>query len=524
MSAGDPQQQPVLRAEHLAELLEELNPLLKGATVRDVQDLPPRDCLLILEPDPELDPAPVLRLRLSANPAAARLHLQQGRVLSHKGPVGPFFQQLAETLAGAVLRRMEQVRGDRIALLEFRAPAGARLALALELIGRHSNMALLGPADRVLGLLVPTPGRGGRPPRLSLGEPWVPPGGSAQRPQTTSLGIGDSFPTPLEPPPGPRPDRAPLSWRVECLLGQWAEQDHSQSERKRLVARLQRKLRGARGLVRGLEARSTAAEEAERVRQDGELLKAALGELQRGLDCIELTDWFDPDAPQRRIALDPKKTPQQNVERYFHRFQKLRRSRESVERESALAAERLAGLEALLQQANDPEQDPEALDAQAVARGLLDPRQEADPRKRKPSAVRLPYKVFKVHGGQAVWVGRSARDNDDLTFRRARGNDLWLHTADCPGSHVVLRMEKGQQPDQQAVLDAAMLAVHFSPARKGGGGPVHLAHIKQVSKPRGAKPGLVTLSGGKILQVRVQQARLKALLLAAQGREGPEAP
>jgi predicted ribosome quality control (RQC) complex YloA/Tae2 family protein len=130
--------------------------------------------------------------------------------------------------------------------------------------------------------------------------------------------------------------------------------------------------------------------------------------------------------------------------------------------------------------------------------------------------------VFRSQQGAEIRVGRSARDNDDLTFRSSRGNDVWLHTADAPGSHVVLGVPRGD-PDSQDVLDAAHLAVHFSPLRGRGGADVHVARVKDVRKPRGAKPGLVSVAGGKILRVRVEAARLATLLgTQRRGGEGDE--
>jgi predicted ribosome quality control (RQC) complex YloA/Tae2 family protein len=512
-----------LRAAHVGELIAELRPLLAGTRVREVQALPPRDLLLIVEPEPLVpDGPPVLRLRLSADPNAPRLHLQQGRVLAHKGPAGPFFRRLEQELAGARLRGLEQVGGDRLVLVEFdQTPLGGRRALVLELVGRHANLILLGPNDRVLDLLVPPPKRAQGGARLALGEPWSPPGGAAKPQGDPGPGLTELIPAPDDPPPGKVKDRAPLSWRVESSLGGEAAGARRAQLAKDLGARAKRRLGRARGLVKGLEVRAEKAADADRVRQDGELLKATMGELRRGMETIELQDWFAEGAPLRRISLDPRRSPQANVERLFDRFHKLERARESVAAELELARAKAQGLEQLLERLADPDSDPESLSAEAVQAGLMDERQQGDVRKRKAAPPRLPYRSFTVAGGAQVRVGRSAKDNDSLTFQHARGNDLWLHTADCPGSHVILRVEKGQEPDPEALIDAALLAVHFSPARGGDGIPVHLAPRKVVHKPRGAKAGLVTLSGGRILRVRAQQERLEAVLRAARGREAP---
>jgi predicted ribosome quality control (RQC) complex YloA/Tae2 family protein len=493
--------------------------LLNGARVKDVQGLPPRDVLLILEPAAgPPDGPPILRLRLSAHADSARIHLQQGRVQRHDGPMGPFFQGLEKELLGATLRRIEQVRGDRIVLLEFiDTPSDERRALLGELTGRHANMVLLGRNDVVQDVLVPPPAKAKHALRLALGSPWQPPGSGAQAPDQAGDDIAGSFLEPTDPPPGRDPERAPLSWRVENSLGEQAVELRDEELRKKLQSRTARKLGRAKSLVAGLEQRLSASNKAERVRQDGELLKACLGQISRGMESFEVADWFTDGAPLRSISLDPRRDPRENIEKLFARYKKLERAHASVEHELALAREKLAALEALTLAAADLEQDPAALDDEAVARGLLDKRQEADPRKKKAPDPRRPYRVFKTSAGSEVRVGRTAKDNDTLTTRHARGNDLWLHTAECPGSHVVLVVGKGSEPDPEEILDAAHLAVHFSPVRGTDRAPVHVAKKKFVHKPKGAKAGLVTLSGGRILKVRMQQGRLDALLRSARG-------
>jgi predicted ribosome quality control (RQC) complex YloA/Tae2 family protein len=271
-----------------------------------------------------------------------------------------------------------------------------------------------------------------------------------------------------------------------------------------------RKLKKAERLVAGLEARAAAADDVESVRRDGELLKACLGRIARGATSIEVDDWFT--GAKRAIALDPKLSPLENVERVFARAKKLVRAKELVAGELVEARARLARLRSLAASVDDPDTDPEALEREAVEEGLLDPAQIADPRRKKTPAPRQPYRTFTTPQGGTVLVGRSARDNDELTIRHSKGSDLWLHTAEAPGSHVVLRLDRGAQPDPEELLDAAHLAAHFSPLKGARKVAVHVAARKLVHKPKGAKPGLVTLSGGKVLALRVQPERLKRLL------------
>jgi predicted ribosome quality control (RQC) complex YloA/Tae2 family protein len=109
-------------------------------------------------------------------------------------------------------------------------------------------------------------------------------------------------------------------------------------------------------------------------------------------------------------------------------------------------------------------------------------------------------------------VGRSDEGNDYLTTRLARGKDLFFHLDGDAGSHVVLRTEGSDEPPPESVLDACELAVHFSKQKNAGHADVHVVPIKQVSKPRGAKRGLVYVTGGRSIRLRREESRLRRLL------------
>lgn len=508
-------------ATHLTELVKELGQLVSGWTLAEVQPLPPRDLLLILTPPvPSENGPPRLRLRLSAHLDGARIHLQQGRVHSHKGSHAEVFDSIASELKGATLRSIEQVGGDRIALLEFTAcPQGGRRALLAEFLGRHANIVLLGPDDRILKVLVELRPKGGQTPRLQPGKLWEPPGGVVRPPTAPQPSIQASYPEPESPPPGPVPDRAPLSWRVESALGLAADATLVEDDRKRLIARLERRLKKAIAAQKGIEKRALAGQESERIAQDGELLKSALGTIRRGMKEVVVADWFHEDMNERKIQLDPKLSPPENLEKIFAKVRKLEKSLATLEQDRMAAQARVTEIEELRHRA-ETTKDPLELDTEAVLAGVLETRQEANPRKQKVRTKRLPYRSFQADGDLEIRVGRTARDNDDLTLHHSRGLDLWFHTQDVPGSHVILRTRRGVKPSDQAVVDAALLAVHFSPAQGADKCDVHIAERKLVHKPKGAKPGLVTLSGGKILRIRAQPERL-AVLLGVQGRPGP---
>ena len=500
-----------LNRRQIGELVEELSGLLTGATLRDVEARPPRDAVLAFLPGSQGPDAPILRIYLSCQGETGRLHLQHGRLARHTGPEGPFYQRLMEDLSGAELRKIQQVRGDRLVLFEFSTEKGRR-ALVLELTGRHSNLLLLGKGDEVLELLVPPPKKQAKP-RLVRGLPWTPPPGRAE--EIELQGITEAFPAPKEEPDSVKrghPHRAPLSYWVECALAPQADEEQADTLRRDLTRRLERRRSRTEKALRGLEHRTQAADGAERIMQDGELLKAAQAQIKRGAESIKLTDYFSAEPIEREIKLDPKLSPGENAAKYFNRYKKLIRSVDGIEEERSRQGEKLAQIRALLARLEEKTEAPESIEAEALKAGLLEQRQESDTRKRKSPAPRLPYKSFTSCRGSEIRVGRTAKDNDQLTFRHANGKDLWLHTADAPGSHVVLRRQGNKEPDDEEVIDAATLAVHFSPLKAVSRADVHTAHVKEIKKPRGAKAGLVTLSGGKTLHIRMQPERLKRLL------------
>ncbi len=192
-----------------------------------------------------------------------------------------------------------------------------------------------------------------------------------------------------------------------------------------------------------------------------------------------------------------------------------------VEARAAEVRGRLAAAEALL--ATLETAGSEALpriekEARRIGAG---PRPQRPPRRRGEEEA-VPYRTFRSQAGLAILVGRGAAENDQLTVRVARGNDLWLHARGRPGAHVVLRLPKGAAPDQESLLDAAHLAAHFSDARGEAAPEIVYTRAKHVRKVRGAAPGAVTFSQERAMALRVEPARVERLLQAEEG-EGGEA-
>jgi predicted ribosome quality control (RQC) complex YloA/Tae2 family protein len=153
----------------------------------------------------------------------------------------------------------------------------------------------------------------------------------------------------------------------------------------------------------------------------------------------------------------------------------------------------------------------EAVDAASLALVERELPLQAEPRGRSPAARRLPYRAFRSRSGAPILVGRGARDNDALTFKVARGNDLWLHARGAAGAHVVVP-GAGDAPDSGALADAALLAAHFSSFRGADAVEVAWTRCKYLRKSKGAPAGSVLVTQEKVIRVRLDESRLAELL------------
>jgi predicted ribosome quality control (RQC) complex YloA/Tae2 family protein len=489
-----------LGAREIEALVRELQPLV-GARVDAVRLHAERALTLELH-----GPAGSTLLLLSAEPDVTRLHVASRRPPQ---PEHPFGAQavLRKALEGARLTALTVLPGDRVVALEL-ARSDGPLRLVAELTGRHGNLFLLDGA----GVIRVTAGHNLSQRRLLVpGQPYVapapPPAAAAEAAERQERGEADAGAG------GPSRGPFPLSAAVE--------QRYAAREAARLLAEARRRLREPlrAGLARARRALERLADEAARVpvaeadRRSADLLKQNLRGLRRGQREVTLTEWTDAGPREVTVALDPALSPQQNMERHYRRY---RRIVESAERVAARAAEVRAREVALRALLDAVDAAPLAAlprlerDARALSAG---PKPQAAPgaRRRREEAP-LPYRSFRSLAGVPILVGRGAAENDALTLRVARGNDAWLHARGLAGAHVVIRVAKGQSPDQETLLDAAHLAVHYSDARGAPTCDVAWTRARFVRKPKGSPPGAVTYSQERVIALRVEPRRVERLL------------
>jgi len=306
---------------------------------------------------------------------------------------------------------------------------------------------------------------------------------------------------------------------------------------------LRREAKRRKQLAEKLERQRLESEEWETWQRRGELLKGVLGELRRGMTSIEVTDWFDLATPRIRIELDAARTPQENIERCFRRARKGKRSLPSLEERCERLAqerreiellrhdlERTEGADGGSEDALVPIERAEAWLATHARLRRAQGSRTSDPspggkERRAPASRRrakretVPggksggptYRRFRTREGLEILAGRNARQNDELSIRVARGNDLFFHRADRPGPHVILRVPRGRVASPESIDDAAFVAAYLSGWRGPSDARVHWTEAKHVRKPRGLPPGRVLAHRTRDHRVRFDRERIGGL-------------
>jgi len=484
-----------LTAQDVEALAEELTALCAGGQIQKIVGRRFGGVALTIR-----TPGKTHYLEIVATPDVQALYLEEQRP-KRAAQLSPFVRALRAALDGGRLRAIRALGGERLAFLEIGQAEQPPFRLAVELFGSRANLYFVDAAGILrdacdamrirTGLergaaYTPPPARPGGAPRAKggLGLTALPADGSRSRV------LAESF-VPLEQ----------LAW---CERYRTTTRQRLEQSRKKLSRRLA-----------ALERDLAATDEAELFQRRAEALVALGRPQERGRASIVATDYRDETCGSIEVPLDPSKTVGENAQQAFKRARKLRRG-EPVLRERIDATRRelaqLDSLAAALSAASDPDA-LEAIGAQLEAQqSHIGVRRAAQTRvggKREP---RPPYRRFQSATGKTILVGRSARENDELSLRVASGRDLWFHAEATSGSHVVLRLARGDEADGESLLDAATLAAYFSRARKHVEVNVLSTRCADVRKPRGAKPGAVLAARTETRWIRIEPERIARLL------------
>lgn len=268
-------------------------------------------------------------------------------------------------------------------------------------------------------------------------------------------------------------------------------------EQKKVTDAIARAVKRLARRVENLEQDIARAADYQKYKRYGDILQIHRGELKKGMTQAVLPDPFAADQAEVTIALDSALSPQDNIEDYFKRHRKGREGLETLERRLEISRTELQELRSML---NQLELSFEAtIDRYAAEIAALLPQEGA----RRENAPRLPYRPHTLSTGVTIYIGKDGADNDRTTFEFARPYELWFHTQQCPGSHVVLKFpSKTFEPSKQEIAETAAIAAWHSKARNDSLVPVIYTERKYVRKPRKAKPGLVTVERERSVMVQ----------------------
>ena len=300
------------------------------------------------------------------------------------------------------------------------------------------------------------------------------------------------------------PTMSAMLARAEILIGSYAPPD-----KDRFQKLVKNELRRAQNKLEKLLEEADEAKNADEFRRKADTLTTYQHQLSDHHDEeVCLPDFYAEDGANLTIALDRRLTVRQNIQDYYKKYGKLRRAETLLMEQIAVCQENIRYLETVELSLASCNGLAELSDVRAelISTGILREKQ-----KKKPG-VKLsdPFR-FHAEDGTEILVGKNNNQNDRLTFHIAARDDLWLHTKDIPGSHVILRTN-GNEPSEDTLLLAASLAAHFSQASGSSNVPVDCTPCRYVKKPSGAKPGFVIFTHQKTLAVTPNEEHLQKVL------------
>jgi len=502
------------------------------------------------------------RLLLSAHPVFGRIQLTES---TFENPAQPstFIMVLRKYLQGAVIESIEQIENDRIVEITVsnKNEIGDHIqaTLIIEIMGKHSNILLVDKSSHKILEVIKHIGFFQNSYRTLLpGATYIaPPSTEALNPfmvkdeklfeilQTQELtaknlqnlfqGLGRDTATELErqllndklatfrnffgqetnpcltdksfscvPFSSKTAENFDsLSQLLDIYYKDKAERDRVKQQASELIRRVENELQKNRQKLKKQEKELLATENAEEFRQKGELLTTFLHQVPNDQDQVILENYYTNQPIT--IALDKALTPNQNAQKYFKRYQKLKEAvkylTELIEETKATILY-LESVETVLNQAGLDE--IAEIREELIQTGFIRRRQREKIQKRQK-----PEQYLASDGKTIIYVGRNNLQNEELTFKMARKEELWFHAKDIPGSHVVI--SGNLNPTDEVKTDAAELAAYFSKGRLSNLVQVDMIEVKKLNKPTGGKPGFVTYTGQKTLRVTPDPEKIQSM-------------
>lgn len=249
------------------------------------------------------------------------------------------------------------------------------------------------------------------------------------------------------------------------------------------------------------------SEEKDKFKLFGELINSNLYRIEEGIKEISVVNYYDVDCKEIVIPLNPNIPPSKNAQAYFKKYLKAKKTCEAANIQLSQLEKEKYYLESLVFQLEESNNIHELNEIrnELVSEGII-----SDFIKNKKSAVFSAPIEYLSSDGFTILVGKNNRQNDHLTFKTAARTDIWLHTRNIPGSHVVIKTEKKDVPET-TLVEACILAAYHSKSKNSTHVPVDYTEVKHVKKPGGAKPGFVIYENFKTLTIDPQISIIEKL-------------
>jgi len=491
------------------------------------------------------------KLLLSAHPTFGRIQLTETDFQNPQNP-NNFVMILRKYLSGAFIEEIEQIDNDRQVLFHISTKDeigdSLKIALAVEIMGKHSNIILLDKSNDKIIESIKHIGFSQNQYRTILpGSTYItPPESDLLNPFTASdekifdslnteaklqevfQGMGkdtaqalsnlslDDFRTRLKtivPSIYPN-DRFSsiqlsdeftsydnLSHMLDVYYQDKAERDRVKQVASEVIRKVQNELKKNKDKLKKQEKELTATENAETFRQKGELLTTFLHEVPNNQPSVTLDNYYTNEPIE--IALNLALSPSQNAQRYFHRYQKLKQAVKVLGDHIEHTKQAIAYLESV-------ENNLQNADVAEIA----DIREELiqtgyiKTKYRDKKQKMLPPEKYQAEDGTIILVGKNNLQNEQVSFKLSKKGDLWFHVKDIPGSHVLLT--NNPSPSDETITFAGELAAYYSKARHSNLVQVDMLDVKKLHKPTGTPPGFVTYNREKTIRVTPDEVVIKS--------------
>ncbi len=487
-----------LTTSEINTVVEDISPRVESGTIERIDQPDPQHLIFHIHRDHRR-----YWLQFVASAKFSRLHLLTHRPEKTQ-PSHGFCNLLRQHLTDSPVVNLRQVEGDRVVILESRERdallEASKVSLVAELIGTGSNLILIDENQMVLGALhtedsdrrVLQPGE--------TYEPLPPPPVQPNRAESNRFAEHHDPDDPLS-----------LSRAIQNYYEELESEKNLNERRQALLSRLDEQTERLNGRLKKLNEELGKAENAEALKRKGELLKIALPRIERGQKKVVVEDLFESENPQKEIELDPKLSPQENIQQYFEEYKRRQDSREHVAGRIDTTHHELEQLSRAKKRVKSAEtlEDVSQLKEKLESGGLLPP--EGQPSEEREEERTGPRRFLSCDGME-ILVARNKKQNHELTFSISRGNDFWMHLLGWPGPHVIIRKPRNEEVPRQTLVDAAHLAVYFSKIRGTDYAEVVYTQRKHVSPIKGGEPGRVHYSNENSMRIQFSKKRMKRLL------------